>query len=56
MMPSSRCKQCDQPSVEIEGAYFEGRAAQTHGANGSQPDAPMIKVRGEAQKVGAAVE
>ena len=43
-------------SLTIEkGAYFEGRAAQTHGANGRQ-DAPMTKVRGEAQKVGAAAE
>ena len=42
-------------SLTIEkGAYFEGRAAQAHGANGRQPDAPMTKVRGEAQKSGAA--
>ena len=44
-------------SLTIEkGAYFEGRAAQAHGANSRQPDAPMTKVRGEAQKVGAAAK
>jgi cytoskeletal protein CcmA (bactofilin family) len=37
-------------SLTIEkGAYFEGRAAQAHGANGRQPDAPTTKVRGEAK-------
>jgi cytoskeletal protein CcmA (bactofilin family) len=42
-------------SLTIEkGAYFEGRAAQAHGANGRQPDAPTTKTRGEAQPVGAA--
>ena len=44
-------------SLTIEkGAYFEGRAAQAHGANGRRPDAPTTKVRGEAQRVGAAAE
>src|SRR6516225_5828220 len=39
-------------SLTIEkGAYFDGRAAQSHGANGRQPDAPTTKVRGEAQRV-----
>jgi hypothetical protein len=39
-----------------KGAYFEGRAAQAHAAKGRQPDATTTKVRGEAQKVGAAAE
>jgi cytoskeletal protein CcmA (bactofilin family) len=39
-------------SLTIEkGAYFEGRAAQAHEANGRQPDAPTTKARGEAQRV-----
>ena len=44
-------------SLTIEkGAYFEGRAAQAHGANGRQPDAPTTKVRGQAQGASAAAE
>src|SRR4026208_2379528 len=44
-------------SLTIEkGAYFEGRAAQAHGANGRQQDAPTTKVRGEVQRVRAAPE
>ena len=44
-------------SLTIEkGAYFEGRAAQAHRANGRQPDVPTTKVRGEIQKVTAAAE
>src|SRR5215831_21029390 len=44
-------------SLTIEkGAYFDGRVAQAHGANGQQPDAPSTKVRGEARGHGAAAE
>jgi cytoskeletal protein CcmA (bactofilin family) len=44
-------------SLTIEkGAYFEGRAAQAHGANGHQPDAAATKIRGEARPQRAAAE
>jgi cytoskeletal protein CcmA (bactofilin family) len=44
-------------SLTIEkGAYFEGRAAQTHGANGHQSDAAATKIRGEARPQRAAAE
>ena len=44
-------------SLTIEkGAYFEGHAAQVHGANGRQPDAPKTKVRGEPRGIAAATE
>jgi cytoskeletal protein CcmA (bactofilin family) len=44
-------------SLTIEkGAYFDGRAAQAHGANGQQHDAPGTKIRGAARAPRGAAE
>ena len=44
-------------SLTIEkGAYFDGRAAQAHRANGQQRDAPATKIRGAARAPRGAAE